>query len=226
MVHPHTELRFVNPTIGFGVFATQRIPQGTIVWVRDDFDQTFTQEQVDRMEPLYRAVIDKYAYVDYNGCHVLCWDHSRFFNHSCEATCMCCGFDFEIAVRDIEVGEQLTDDYGTLNLREHFPCACGEPGCRAYVMPNDMEHLHPVWDEKVKNVFPLIPQVDQPLWALVKDKKDVAMVLQRPELLRSSLIHYAPLPGRAPKRASEVNGNGHHLSGLAPAESTQNGSLQ
>lgn len=193
MVHPHTELRFVSPIIGYGVFATSFIPKGTIVWVRDDLDQTFTQGQVDAMEPHYRSILDKYAYIGYRGMHVLCWDHSRFFNHSCNATCMCCGFDFEIAVRDIFEGEQLTDDYGTLNLREPFPCACGEADCRRFVHPDDMERWHRAWDEKVRAVFPLIPQVVQPLWHLVRDQVEVEATLREPETLRSSLMHYVPM---------------------------------
>ena len=32
MIHPDTELRFISPEIGFGVFATKLIPQGTITW--------------------------------------------------------------------------------------------------------------------------------------------------------------------------------------------------
>lgn len=35
MIHPDTELRFINPEIGYGVFATQFIPRGTITWVRE-----------------------------------------------------------------------------------------------------------------------------------------------------------------------------------------------
>jgi hypothetical protein len=46
MVHPHTELRFVSPQIGWGVFATRLIPRGTIVWALDSLDQRFTPDQV------------------------------------------------------------------------------------------------------------------------------------------------------------------------------------
>jgi hypothetical protein len=42
MVHPDTELRFVGAPIGFGVVATRLIPRGTITWVRDRFDQSFS----------------------------------------------------------------------------------------------------------------------------------------------------------------------------------------
>jgi uncharacterized protein len=193
MVHPDTELRYINAMIGYGVFATKLMPRGTIVWVRDDFDQTFAAEEVNRMDPHYRAIINRYAYIDQNGMHVLCWDHARFFNHSCQASCLCCEFDFEIAVRDIHPGDELTDDYGTLNLREHFPCACGVQDCRELIKPDDMERLHPVWDGKLRRIFPLIPSVPQPLWEFVKKKEEVTAVLKQPELLRSSLINYVPL---------------------------------
>ena len=39
MIHPDTELRFINREIGFGVVATRLIRRGTIIWVRDELDQ-------------------------------------------------------------------------------------------------------------------------------------------------------------------------------------------
>jgi hypothetical protein len=38
MIHPHTCIRYVNPQIGYGVFATAFIPKGTIVYVKDDLE--------------------------------------------------------------------------------------------------------------------------------------------------------------------------------------------
>src|SRR5687767_8426901 len=106
MLHPHVELRYVDATIGYGTFATRFIPKGTITWVRDPLDQTFTQAEVDAMSPRFRSILDKYAYPDAAGEWVLCWDHARFLNHSCRANCLSPGFEFEIAVRDIQPGEE------------------------------------------------------------------------------------------------------------------------
>src|SRR5262245_44992186 len=116
MMHPSTELRFVDDQIGYGVFATRPIPRGTITWTRDELDRRFTRQDIDAMSPLYRAILDKYTFVDARGEHVLCWDIARFVNHSCDATCLAPGYEFEIAVRDIAAGEELTDDYGSLNI--------------------------------------------------------------------------------------------------------------
>jgi hypothetical protein len=192
MIHPSTELRWVNEVIGYGVFATQPIPKGTIIWVRDELDQTFTPEQISRMDEPYREVLDKYTFVDAKGMIVLCWDHSRFFNHSCTTNCLSAGYDFELAVRDIATNEELTDDYGTLNLRAPFLCACQSPSCRKQIAPDDMERLAEGWDALVRPVFSLIPQLPQPLWPLLKEKAEVELALKHPERLRSIRCNYCP----------------------------------
>ena len=193
MIHPNTELRWVNEVIGYGVFATALIPKGTIIWVRDELDQTFTAEDVANLEEPYRQVLDKYTFVDAKGLMVLCWDHSRFFNHSCEANCLSAGYDFELAIRDIEANEELTDDYGTLNLREPFQCACQSARCRRQIAPDDIERWAETWDGLVRRVFPLIPQLSQPLWPLFREKVLVELALKHPEQLRSIRCNYSPV---------------------------------
>lgn len=190
MIHPSTELRWVNDVIGYGVFATQPIPKGTITWVRDDLDQVFTREQVAKMDEPYRQILDRYSFVDAEGRLVLCWDHSRFFNHSCEANCLSAGYDFEIAIRDVQVDEELTDDYGTLNLQAPFDCACHTRSCRGQIYPDDMERLCGAWDALVRPVFHLIPQVSQPLWPLLREKAEVELALKDPIRFRSIRRHY------------------------------------
>lgn len=194
MIHPDTELLFVSKTIGYGVFATRFIPRGTITWVRDDLDQTFTCDQVAGMGEPYQKVLEKYSFVDAKGRMVLCWDHSRYINHSCEANCLSAGYDFEIAIRDIQPGDELTDDYGSLNLRTPFLCACESRYCRNTIAPDDMEQLAIRWDASVRLVFPLIPQLAQPLWPFLREKEDVEMALRDPNLLRSIKFNYSPLP--------------------------------
>ena len=54
MIHPDTELRFINDKIGYGVVATKFIPKGTITWVLDKVDRFFTPSQVIQMDPLYQ----------------------------------------------------------------------------------------------------------------------------------------------------------------------------
>jgi hypothetical protein len=170
MIHPATRLAFINDTIGYGVVATELIPRGTVVWVKDPMDQVMTQEDVARLSPLYKPMIDRYSYEEEDGSIILCWDHARFVNHSCEATCLSAGFTFEIVVRDVHPGEQLTDDYSALCIKESFECACGSPTCRGIVRPEDVARMGTVWRPKVERALTDAQHVRQPLMGLLPEK--------------------------------------------------------
>ena len=190
MVHPHSELRYINEKIGYGVVATRLIPRGTITWVADPLDQVLTPEEVERIPPVLQPLLEKYSWINGKGLTVLCWDHARFINHSCEATCLSPGFDFEIAVRDILPGEQLTDDYGMLNPQEPFLCHCGSPRCRGFILPDDFLKHGAEWDRMLSQAVPLIRTCEQPLWPLVAEKAEVERVLSGAASLPSCMVHY------------------------------------
>jgi len=166
MIHPDTELRFISPDFGFGVVATKKIPKGTITWVLDDLDHEFTPKQVQRMHPRMKRMIDTYTFRNGKGNFVLCWDHSRFVNHSFNSNCLSTCYDFEFAIRDIEPGEQLTNDYGYLNVTEPFE-ALDEGYERKVVYPDDVLRMAPAWDAALLDTFPLMTQVPQPLLDLM-----------------------------------------------------------
>jgi uncharacterized protein len=187
MVHPNTELRFINSEIGFGVFATRLIPRGAITWVQDELDRVLTPEKVRQLGPKYATILSKYSYLNRWGDYVLCWDLARYMNHSCTPSCLSTGYDFELAVRDIAPGEELTDDYATLNLSDSFKCICDAPGCRNTVCEDDVFTLADRWDETLREVFPLMPKVPQPLWELVKEKQEVQAALAAGEMASCKL---------------------------------------
>jgi hypothetical protein len=190
MIHPDTELRYVNDVIGYGVFATRQIPLGTITWVRDDLDQAFSPDRIVRMCETYRQILGKYGYIDRHGHTVLCWDHARFMNHSCEASCLSAGYDFEVAVRDLRPGDELTDDYGTLNLEASFACACSRPQCRGRIQPHDSSRNADRWDDMLRAAFPSIRQVPQPLWSVVKEKDEILLASSDVTRMRSCRFHH------------------------------------
>jgi hypothetical protein len=194
VLHPDTELRFVNDIVGYGVFAVRPVPKGTITWARDRFDQVFSPSAVASLGGVHAALLHKYGYQDGRGDTILCWDHGRFVNHSCEATCLSPGFDFEIAVRDIPVGGEITDDYGTLSPAESFDCACGAPTCRRTVRPDDYERLTSLWDFAVAGAFARIRDVEQPLWELVRERETVGSLLDARKPPPSGRIHQARAP--------------------------------
>jgi len=168
MIHPNTELKFISKEIGYGVVATEFIPAGTITWVLDKFDREFTPEDVKNLEPIYQNILDTYTYRNNKGNFVLCWDIGRFVNHSFNSNCLTTAYDFEIAIRDIQPGEQLTDDYGYLNISEPFK-GIDEGTKRKTVYPDDLVKYYKVWDKKIEKVFGKITEHEQPLKALIND---------------------------------------------------------
>lgn len=170
MIHPKTELRFINDEIGYGVVATDFIPKGTITWVLDKLDREFTPEQVEQFDDTYQTILDIYSYRNGKGNYVLCWDNGRFVNHSFNSNCFTTAYDFEIAIRDIYPGEQLTDDYGYLNVSEPFR-ASPEGTRRKVVYPDDLVKYAKVWDKKLTQPFKKIPKVEQPLKGLISQEK-------------------------------------------------------
>lgn len=198
MLHPHVELRFISARVGYGVFATQRIPRGTITWVRDALDQTIAKEQAARLAPELQRQIAHFGYIDRHGAFVLPWDHARFVNHACAPSCLSPGYEIELAVTDIEPGEQLTNDYASLNIDVDFDCACPTPLCRGRVRPADPDRLIPLWDAQLRAVFGQVLQVPQPLWALVEEAPAIAAASRDPAQMRSSGEHIVPAR-RAPR---------------------------
>ena len=169
MIHPKTELRFISKEVGYGVFATDFIPAGTITWVMDKLDREFRPEEFFAMDLVYQNIIDTYTFRNNIGNYILCWDHGRFVNHSFNSNCLTTAYDFEIAIRDILPGEQLTDDYGYLNIKDPFT-AEDEGTERKIVYPDDLVRYYKVWDAQILKVFGKINAYEQPLRVLIKDE--------------------------------------------------------
>ena len=168
MLHPATELRYINDNIGYGVFAKTFIPQGTFLWVLDELDKILSPDMVRNLPELLRNCVEKYAYVDSQGDYVLCWDFGRYTNHSCHPNMRSLGESVEVAVRDIRAGEELTCEYGVLNLSGSFNCACGKPNCRQTVSAKDVDAYWQDWDAEVNAVLAVIPDIPQPLHPFIK----------------------------------------------------------
>src|SRR5690554_2689935 len=190
MIHPHTELKWISKEIGYGVVATQFIPAGTITWVLDKLDREFSEDKLAKFPALYRTILETYCYRNNKGKYVLCWDNGRYVNHSFKSNCLSTAYDFEIAIRDIQVGEELTDDYGYLNVTEPFK-GINEGTRRKTVYPDDLLKHHKTWDKKLIQNFPKIIAVEQPLKPLISQKlwkeiEDIAKGKKEMESIKSN----------------------------------------
>jgi uncharacterized protein len=195
MIHPDTELRYISAKIGYGVVATKLIPKGTITWALDKLDRIFEPEEIQAFEDTYQQILDTYCYRDKDGNYVLCWDHARFVNHSFNSSCITTAYDFEVAVRDIHPGEQLTDDYGYLNINEPFYCEPEIGSNRTQVLPNDLLHYHAEWDSKLLAAFAFFNKVEQPLAKfLPREMYEKAKLIGEGKVKMDSILtcYYAP----------------------------------
>jgi hypothetical protein len=167
MIHPSTELRHIDAQLGYGVFATSRLPKGTITYVWDPLEVEVFPGDPRLDEPTLGALIERYSYIDSRGIRIVSWDHAKYVNHCCQCNTMSTAYGFEIAVRDIEAGEQITDEYGMFNLREPMKLRCSSGPCRGEVRATDLDQLCDRWDEQVKAALETVELVEQPLWPLV-----------------------------------------------------------
>lgn len=213
MIHPDTELRFINETIGYGVVATKLIPKGTITWALDKLDRTFTPGQFRELDTVYQQVLDKYTYRNHEGNYVLCWDNARFVNHSFNSNCITTAYEFEIAVRDIHPGEELTDDYGYLNIEEPFEALPELDSSRTIVYPDDLLRYYAEWDEKLLQAFPDLTKVAQPLLSILPAavREKAQRIAHNQELFDSILHCYYPA-----KTNGKINGEAKLIKHYSP----------
>lgn len=193
MIHPRTELKYISNEIGYGVVATDFIPAGTITWALDKLDREFSPLEFQSMEPIYQEILDTYTYRNNKGNFVLCWDNGRYVNHSFNSNCLTTAYDFEISIRDIHPGEQLTDDYGYLNIPSSFR-GVDEGTRRKVVYPDDLTKYYKVWDKKILKVFGKIILNEQPLKSLIREElwNKIHSIAQGKEQMDSILTNYYP----------------------------------
>lgn len=167
MIHPNTELQFINETIGQGVFATAAIPKGTIVYVKDALDIEISPSAFNQLADDFKEIVEKFSYRDQDGVRIVSWDHGKYVNHRCDCNTISTGYGFEIALRDIKAGEEITDEYGLFNIPIPMKVTCGCPDCRGVLKPNDIDVYGDVWDVRIAEALSNLSHVYQPLWKML-----------------------------------------------------------
>jgi uncharacterized protein len=165
MIHPDTALRFISEEVGHGVVATRAIPRGTITWALDPLDQVLSVRDIAKLPPAMRFDVEHHTFIGRDGQPIMPWDLARFMNHSCAPNCLSTDDGFEIAIRDITVGEELTNDYANLGLwpAERLPCRCGATSCRGLITKSHHAMMANAWQSDIRAALAQAPQVPQPL---------------------------------------------------------------
>jgi SET domain-containing protein len=151
MLHPAIEKR-PSPIQGFGLFAKEFIPAGTVIWTQSESDRRFTEEEFSQQPPEVQRM-----------CHrehdhfVLSTDDEEFMNHCCDPNTVCLGDNALVAIRNIQPDEEVTYDYITSEIDPRGPldwgeCLCGSPNCRGRVRV--MDCLDPAFQAKYEGHLP------------------------------------------------------------------------
>ncbi|HWU90570.1 MAG TPA: SET domain-containing protein-lysine N-methyltransferase [Kofleriaceae bacterium] len=139
-------LRIIKSSIhGYGGIATRRYARGETLCHGDGI--LYTED--DEFDDTYALVLPA---EDSGLGKQLFWDltcQTRWFNHSCDPnTEVMVEWDGEaramrawwVALRDIEIGEEITYDYGFV-AEVAEPCACGAATCRGVIVDDDPANL-------------------------------------------------------------------------------------
>lgn len=170
MVHPNTQIKFISDEIGYGVFATAFMPKGTITYVKDSMELEISPSDFYKHNAVMQEQIEKYSYIDEKGFRIVSWDFAKYVNHCCDCNTMSTGYGFEIAIRDIQEGEQITDEYGIFNMTEAMTLNCSRPGCRGMVCRTDLDKHFQEWDAKLLPALLQFKAIEQPLAALIDEE--------------------------------------------------------
>ena len=120
MIHPDIAIRGAGPGRGLGVFASRALRKGTLLCVNDGHDMELSLPAVNKEPGVLRDKLLTYSYRDARGVLLLNWDESRYVNHCCHPNSLMTAYGFELVVRDIAAGEEITTDYGLLNVIEDY----------------------------------------------------------------------------------------------------------
>jgi SET domain-containing protein len=107
---------------GFGVFASEAIEEGTVIWVFNPaVDILLPMRDLADLPEIAQQFIKRYAYPHQSlQAYVLCGDDARFMNHSDRPNIRSIYPDgdihgIDLAARPIKRGEEIVCDYFTFD---------------------------------------------------------------------------------------------------------------
>jgi uncharacterized protein len=124
---------------GCGVFAREPIKQGELLCLWGG--RVIAEDEIDyNMPNLTQRVLQIDDNLYFLTPEIL--EPSDCFNHSCEPNAGFTGQIGLIAMRAIEVGEEICMDYAMCDSKpyDEFDCYCGSANCRGRVTGNDWEN--------------------------------------------------------------------------------------
>ena len=132
--------RQISEKGGYGVFAIQPIEYGELlclwggpIWSISEFNQLPEENQSHGIQ------VDEGLFQTYGENEQV--EDADFVNHSCTPNAGLQGPITLVAMRDIEVGEEICFDYAMSDGSpyDEFNCGCGSADCRGIITGNDWQ---------------------------------------------------------------------------------------
>ncbi len=186
---------------GNGFFAEDFIPRGTIVYFYSDKDFRYSEQEFEALDQRQKDEIIKYGVEDEFGTWIIT-EQGPYTNHSCDANVLPLFIDgiyTDIAVRDIQKGEEITCDYGMFysSIEWKMECRCSYVNCRRVIgfgmdLGSQTESMLLL---KISSAIKYIPFVKQPLFFLndrkaneIKAKLESKQNIKLAKYIKPSLI--------------------------------------
>lgn len=138
ILSPKTEIRETSLN-GKGTFAKENIKKGEMIYIRGGellkIEEAYNYQPGECPDGIW-PITDEYwlgarTYEDFINQKV-------YVNHSCNPNCGMRGEITCVAMRDIMVGEEITQDYGLLDDSDYkLECTCGALNCRKIITGQD-----------------------------------------------------------------------------------------
>lgn len=132
----------VSKTNGVGAFANDVIKKGEIVFIKGGYILNRDEMYSEKLGDHYWPLSDEYVLAPKKDSSLEEIEAIKLYiNHSCEPNCGIRGEITGVALKDINIGEEITFDYAMLDNEEdesyNFQCTCGSPKCRHIITGTD-----------------------------------------------------------------------------------------
>ncbi len=158
----------LSPGRGIGLFATEDIPTGTVIWCPCDKCEYYEKGVLGHCSDEMAFRLEEHGYYLVNGDILIPCQNACYMNHSCEANCLDFGLDFGLAVKPIKKDEEIFCDYRNWQNDPdwEFNCCCGTARCQKKISPRHGEarDLQQEWMRKLNGGLKQMASVRQGLF--------------------------------------------------------------
>lgn len=159
---------------GRGLFAAERIPKGTIVYYYGSGDSYILKNDFQLLPPDKKEKFYRYAVEDEAGNWLMTNGDA---NHSCDSNILSLfvdGIYCDIAVKDINIDDEITIDYGLFfsSIPWSMSCNCRSPLCRKTILNGFFADVNTqtLWFSRIYEASSRINKVKQKLFDLDDEK--------------------------------------------------------